>query len=62
MPTCADAYFADAYLYRHLLNESWRMLLATTSIVLILLDAFFAYMTIFDVVRNQVRVCQCGRA
>jgi hypothetical protein len=37
----------------HLLNESWRLILAVTSIVLICIDAFFVYLTIFDVVRNQ---------
>jgi len=38
---------------RYLLNESWRMMLAITTIGLVLVDCIFVYLTVFDVVRNQ---------
>ena len=38
---------------RHLLNASWRKMLAVTVVSLTLTDAFFGLFTIYDVVRNQ---------
>lgn len=38
---------------KFLLNESWRIMLATTTIGLVLIDSVFVFLTVFKVVRNQ---------
>ncbi|CAE8639232.1 unnamed protein product, partial [Polarella glacialis] len=38
---------------KHFLNTSWRMMLLGTSVLINVMDATLAFLTIFDVVRNQ---------
>lgn len=52
LPDCGwFVYLGLIIVKRYLLNESWRMMLAITTIGLVLVDCVFVYLTVFDVVR-----------